>query len=121
MRHHCAAVLRVHFTLTYVSHDSWGPSAGGSSVGSQLVANGGDDEGLFRAAVLSCGSLVPTGDLSNQQRFFDVVSAGAGCAGAVDKLGCLRGVPAENLTAAAAAIPDLFDYPVRVIVSPERL
>ena len=84
-----------------------------------MVANGGDDEGLFRAAVLSCGSLVPTGDLSNQQRFFDIVLAGTGCSGAVDKLGCLRAVPAANLTAAAAAIPNLFDYPVRVMVVPE--
>ncbi|PIL25483.1 hypothetical protein GSI_13373 [Ganoderma sinense ZZ0214-1] len=89
----------------------WGPSAGGSSVGSQLVANGGDDEGLFRAAVLSCGSLVPTGDLSEQQRSFDIVVEGTGCSGAADKLECLRGVPAENLTTAAAAIPNVFDYP----------
>ncbi|KAM5544420.1 hypothetical protein V8D89_002080, partial [Ganoderma adspersum] len=92
----------------------WGPSAGGSSIGSQLVANGGDDKGLFRAAVLSCGSLLPTRDLSNQQRFFDIIVTSTGCSGAADKLGCLRAMPAENLTAAAAAIPNLFDYPVHV-------
>nr|VWO96436.1 Carboxylic ester hydrolase (EC [Ganoderma boninense] len=88
----------------------WGPSAGGLSVGSQLVANGGNNEGLFHAAVLSCGTLLSTGDTSNQQRFFDSVVADTGCADAGDKLECLRRVPAESLAAAAATIPNIFDY-----------
>ncbi|KAM5544126.1 hypothetical protein V8D89_002175 [Ganoderma adspersum] len=88
----------------------WGPSAGGLSVGSPLVANGGDKDGLFRAAVLSCGSLLPTGDISNQQPFFDSIAADAGCADSADKLECLRGILAENLTATAAAIPSFFGY-----------
>ena len=94
---------------------SWGPSAGGLSVGSQLVANGGDSEGLFRAALLSCGSLLPTGDISDQQPSFDSVVTHVGCGNAIDKLNCLRGVPAENLTTAAALISNinLFSYGVR--------
>ncbi|PIL25455.1 hypothetical protein GSI_13345 [Ganoderma sinense ZZ0214-1] len=89
----------------------WGPSAGGLSVGSHLVANDGDNEGLFRGAVLSCGTLLPTGDISDQQRFFDGIAADTGCATATDKLACLRIVPAENLTASAASIPNILDYP----------
>ena len=96
---------------------SWGPSAGGLSVGSHLVANGGNNEGLFRAAVLSCGFLLPTGDISFQQPFFDSIAAYSGCAGARDKLGCLRGIPAENLTAAAASLPSFFGYKVRFCFS----
>ena len=82
------------------------------SVGSQLAANGGDNEGLFRAAVLSCGSLLPTGDVSTQQRTFDSTVAHVGCANAVDKLECLRGVPAEDLNAAATPVPNIFGYKV---------
>ena len=85
------------------------------SVGSHLVANGGDHEGLFRAAVLFCGSLLPTGDISRQQSTFDSTVALAGCAGAKDKLECLRGIPAENLTAASAPVRNLFDYEVCVV------
>ncbi|KAM5544433.1 hypothetical protein V8D89_002093 [Ganoderma adspersum] len=86
----------------------WGPSAGGFSVGAQLVANGGDTEGLFRAAVLSCGTLLPTGDVSTLQSSFDSVAAQAGCASAADKLECLRGLPVENFTAAAASVTGFF-------------
>ncbi|KAM5544406.1 hypothetical protein V8D89_002066 [Ganoderma adspersum] len=88
----------------------WGCSAGGMSVGAQLVANGGDNEGLFRAAVLSCGSLLPTGDISGQQLTFDSTVAYVGCADAMDKLECLRGVPADNLNAAATPVPNIFGY-----------
>ena len=109
-----ATALHSTLTLSNVVY-SWGPSAGGLSVGSQLVANGGDSEGLFRSAVLSCGSLLPTGDISDQQPSFDSVVAHIGCGNAIDKLNCLRGVPAENLTTAAALIPNinLFSYGVR--------
>ena len=88
-------------------------------MGSHLVANGGDNEGLFRAAVLSCGFLLPTGDISLQQPFFDSVAAYSGCAGARDKLGCLRRIPAENLTAAAASLPSFFGYKVRSYIAQE--
>ena len=87
---------------------SWGPSAGGFSVGAHLVANGGDNEGLFRAAVLSCGSLLPTGDMSTLQPSFDGVVAHAGCTAAEDKLQCLRGLPVENFTAAGASVTSFF-------------
>ena len=82
------------------------------SVAAHLFANGGDNEGLFRAAVLSCGSLLPTGDMSSQQRTFDSTIAHVGCADAVDKLECLRRVPAEDLNAAATPVPNIFGYQV---------
>lgn len=36
----------------------WGESAGAYSVGAHLVANGGDNEGLFRAAIMESGNAV---------------------------------------------------------------
>ena len=81
-------------------------------MGSQLVANGGDNEGLFRAAVLSCGFQLPTGDISAQQPYFDSVVASVGCTTYEDKLDCLRTVPAENVTAAVASLPNFFGYNV---------
>ncbi|KAM5544412.1 hypothetical protein V8D89_002072 [Ganoderma adspersum] len=88
----------------------WGPSAGGMSVAAHLFANGGDNEGLFRAGIMFGGFTLPTGDISKQQPTFDALVARAGCTGAADKLECLRKIPAEDFTAAAAPTPVAFDY-----------
>ena len=107
---HTLHLLPSHLAYT----GSWGPSAGGFSVGAHMVTNGGDNEGLFRAAVLSCGSLLPTGDMSTLQPSFDSIVAHAGCAAAEDKLRCLRGLPVENFTAAAASVTSFFGDGVSV-------
>lgn len=57
---------------------------------------------------MSCGTLLPTGDISIVQPTFDGVVAYAGCAATEDKLECLRGVPVENFTAAAASVSSFF-------------
>ncbi|PIL26978.1 hypothetical protein GSI_10116 [Ganoderma sinense ZZ0214-1] len=66
-----------------------------------MVTNHRNTEGLFRAAIMSAGSPLPTGDIEELQ-----------CGGTSDTLVCLRQVsgPADNLTAAAAALPNLFSY-----------
>ena len=43
---------------------SWGQSAGSVSVSLQMVTNGGDTEGLFRAAFMQSGSPPPTTDIT---------------------------------------------------------
>ncbi len=43
---------------------SWGESAGSVSVSLQMLANGGDTEGLFRAAFMQSGSPTPTVDIT---------------------------------------------------------
>ncbi|KAL1942493.1 hypothetical protein VTO73DRAFT_6095 [Trametes versicolor] len=88
-----------------------GPSAGAISIGLQMVTNGGDNEGLFRGAIMHAGSPLPTGDIETLQPFYDAVVEHAGCAAAEDTLACLRHVPADTLLTAAAAVPNLFDYP----------
>ena len=43
----------------------WGESAGAISVALQMLTNGGDPEGLFRAAFMNSGSPVPTGPVED--------------------------------------------------------
>ena len=44
---------------------SWGQSAGAISVGLHMLANGGDTEGLFRAAFMQSGAPTPVGDITH--------------------------------------------------------
>ncbi|RPD58843.1 carotenoid ester lipase precursor [Lentinus tigrinus ALCF2SS1-7] len=88
----------------------WGSSSGAISSSLQMVTNGGNNEGLFRGAIMNAGSPIPTGDITELQQFYDQIVAHAGCANATDTLDCLRKIPAANLTAAAATVPNLFDY-----------
>ncbi len=88
----------------------WGPSSGAISSALQMVTNKGDSEGLFRGAIMSAGSPVPTDDIEELQPFYDQIVGAVGCGGTHDTLGCLRQVPAANLTAAAGTIPNLFGY-----------
>ncbi|KAI0681836.1 carotenoid ester lipase precursor [Earliella scabrosa] len=89
----------------------WGPSSGAISCALQMLTNDGNTEGLFRGAIMNAGSPIPTGDISNQQPYYDTIVEHAGCANATDTLQCLREVPTDSLLAAAATLPNLFEYP----------
>ncbi|KAI0373606.1 alpha/beta-hydrolase [Pilatotrama ljubarskyi] len=89
----------------------WGTSAGSISVALQMITNGGNNEGLFRGAIMNSGSAPPTGDIELVQSAYDTVVENAGCAGTEDTLECLRNVPTDTLLAASADVPNLFDYP----------
>ncbi|KAI0763847.1 carotenoid ester lipase precursor [Trametes elegans] len=80
----------------------WGESAGSQAVAFQMLANGADAAGLFRAAWMESGSALPSGDGSKLQPAFDFVAAQTGCAGrpGADVLECLRGVSADAIAAA---------------------
>ena len=75
-----------------------------------MVTNHGNTEALFRGAIMSAGSPLPTGDIKELQPVYDQIVDATGCSGASDTLACLRQVPADNLTAAAATAPNLFSY-----------
>ncbi|KIJ08820.1 hypothetical protein PAXINDRAFT_102436 [Paxillus involutus ATCC 200175] len=49
----------------------WGESSGAISVALQTVTNGGDPDGLFRAAFIQIGSPIPVGDITHGQRYYD--------------------------------------------------
>ena len=57
-------VSGVTLTRTPLTPLSWGESAGSISVSLQMVTNGGDTEGLFRAAFMESGSPLATSDIT---------------------------------------------------------
>ncbi|KAK4120148.1 carboxylesterase family protein [Parathielavia appendiculata] len=81
----------------------WGESAGAYSVGAHLVANRGNHEGLFRAAILNSGNAVgpPWNGTDWHQPMYDRIVSKAGCANSLDTLQCLREVPFKSLYAVA--------------------
>ncbi|KAF9552481.1 alpha/beta-hydrolase [Agrocybe pediades] len=75
------------------------------SVSLHLVANGGNNEGLFRAAVMQSGSLPQYGDITEGQPLYDTIVQETGCSGSSDTLQCLRDLPFAILKAAIDKSP----------------
>ena len=90
----------------------WGESAGSQAVLFQMITNGGDTEGLFRAGWMESGSALPTRDFSKLQPTFDFIVAETGCSAAHGPLACLREVPAEVITAAMDKTPTFLSFQV---------
>ncbi|KIY52398.1 alpha/beta-hydrolase [Fistulina hepatica ATCC 64428] len=88
----------------------WGESAGAISAALHMITNGGDTEGLFRAAFMQSGAPVPVGDITKGQKYYDQIVEETGCSGASDTLECLRGVSYDTLTDAMNNSPFVFDY-----------
>ncbi|KAJ7289382.1 Alpha/Beta hydrolase protein [Mycena rebaudengoi] len=88
----------------------WGESAGAISVALQMLTNGGDTEGLFRAGYMQSGSPVPVGPIENGQKYYDALVEQAGCTGTPDTLACLRTVPYEKLKHAQDVSPFFLSY-----------
>lgn len=95
----------------------WGESAGSQSVAFQMLTNGGNTEGLFRAGWMESGSALPSGDFSKLQPTFDFIASEAGCASANDVLDCLRQAPADAITAAMNRTPTFLGFQVRGALS----
>ena len=79
-----------------------------------MQANGGDTEGLFRAAFMESGALIPTGTVDNpyEQSNYDQIVRDSGCSNATDTLACLRMVPADVLKAAMDKTPSFVGFRV---------
>ncbi|KAI0628196.1 carotenoid ester lipase [Trametes polyzona] len=88
----------------------WGESAGAWSVTLQMTANGGDTEGLFRAAWMQSGSTLPTRSIRDLQPTFDFIASQVGCGSSTGVLDCLRGVLAESITAAVDKTQTIFTF-----------
>ena len=84
------------------------------SVALQMLTNDGNTEGLFRGAIMSSGSLLPTGKIEDLQDTYDAVVAHVGCSGATDTLACLRTVSVESLLDAANNTPGVTAFGVCV-------
>ncbi|KAF3939760.1 Acetylcholinesterase [Dactylella cylindrospora] len=78
----------------------FGESAGGMSIGLQMIAYGGRDEGLFSGAVMQSGAPVyftKTISPESVQPVVDEMVAEVGCADAADAMECLRSVEVGKL------------------------
>lgn len=79
-----------------------GESAGANSVGTHLIAYGGRDDGLFRAAIAESGAPTPLSYYINASAWepnYQQIIQLAGCSNASDSLACLRTLPTEQLSA----------------------
>ncbi|KAJ6478673.1 carotenoid ester lipase precursor [Mycena vulgaris] len=88
----------------------WGESAGAISTSLQMVTNGGNNEGLFRAAIMDSGAPLWVGDITHGQQYYDQIVKDVGCERSRDTLDCLRNAPFETLMSATNSTPNLFVY-----------
>ncbi|KAJ5341559.1 hypothetical protein N7541_010683 [Penicillium brevicompactum] len=81
----------------------WGESAGAYSVGIHLVTNNGNNEGLFRAAIMDSGNAIgpPYNGTEWHQPMYDRIVERAGCTESSNTLQCLRELPYTTLYNAA--------------------
>ncbi|RDW60637.1 carboxylic ester hydrolase-37 [Coleophoma cylindrospora] len=87
-----------------------GESAGSWAVTAHLVANGGDNEGLFHGAVGISGGPVKVEGPGRQQGMFDDMVNYVGCGNATDKIACLRMAPYDLIYAHAQTVNFLLGY-----------
>jgi len=88
----------------------WGESAGAISVALHMLVNKGDQEGLFRGAIMQSGGPIPVGDIEHGQEHYDQLVKNAGCDTSVDTLECLRTAPYARFKYAIDLSPDFFAY-----------
>ncbi|KAH9475726.1 Lipase 1 [Psilocybe cubensis] len=88
----------------------WGESAGALSVGTHLIINDGNPEGLFHAAVMQSGSPYLMLDIADKQPIFDQLVANSGCTGSPDPIACMRAVPFDQFSTAMNLSPNLFSF-----------
>jgi acetylcholinesterase len=79
-----------------------------------MLVNNGDQEGLFRGAVMQSGGPIPVGDIENGQQYYDTLVKNAACDKSPDTLECLRNVPYARLKYAMDISPNFFAYQVIV-------
>ncbi|KAK4496750.1 hypothetical protein PRZ48_012733 [Zasmidium cellare] len=88
----------------------FGESAGSVSVATQMVLNGGDNEGLFRAAIMASGGILKLQDYHRGQETFDFIAQKSGCGAATDKIACLRTADYNLIYNAVQQVPNFFSY-----------
>ncbi|KAI9450245.1 carotenoid ester lipase precursor [Russula earlei] len=88
----------------------WGESAGAISVSLHMLMNNGNQEGLFRGAVMQSGGPIPVGDIEHGQQYYDFMVQKTGCSAANNTLDCLRRVPYSTFKRAMDESPNFFAY-----------
>lgn len=93
----------------------FGESAGSMSIAIQMLLNGGDNEGLFRGAIMASGGPAKFQDYHHAQGTFEFVANAVGCGISPDKLGCLRSVDYNDLLNAVNQLPNFLSYESTVV------
>ncbi len=78
-----------------------------------MLTNNGNQNGLFRGAIMQSGGPIPVGDIENGQRYYDHMVEKTGCSKSTDTLDCLRKVPYTTFKKAMDDSPNFFAYQVR--------
>ncbi|KAE9392634.1 alpha/beta-hydrolase [Gymnopus androsaceus JB14] len=86
----------------------WGESAGAGGIMFHLIANGGDQEGLFHAAMGDSVSLsyMPDCDSDYHSDIFALFAGFAGCSSSSDVMACLLAADADTLVSAGTQTVD---------------
>lgn len=85
-----------------------GESAGATSVGYQILAYGGNNENLFRSAIMESGSVfspVKIVGVEFYQPIYDALLKKVNCASSSSSLECLRALPSSTLQATLSQAP----------------
>jgi carboxylesterase type B len=82
-----------------------------------MLTNNGNQEGLFRAAVMQSGGPIPVGDIEKGQKYYDHMVKETGCSRQPDTLECLRKVPYGSFKRAMDLSPSFFSYQVRAYLT----
>ncbi len=77
-----------------------------------MLLNNGNNEGLFRGAVMQSGGPIPVGDIEHGQKYYDFMVEETGCSHQSDTLDCLRKVPYTTYKKAMDKSPNFFAYQV---------
>ncbi|PPR02364.1 hypothetical protein CVT24_011708 [Panaeolus cyanescens] len=96
----------------------WGQSSGAISTTLQMITNNGNNEGLFRAAILQSGAPLPVGNITKgpNQSFYDLIVSETGCSTSANTLDCLRNLPFSKLKTVVDRTPNFFSYPSLALV-----
>ncbi len=109
----CQSDFSIALEHVLIRYDSWGESAGAISVALHMVVNKGDQEGLFRGAIMQSGGPIPVGDIEHGQRYYDALVKNTACDKSPDTLECLRNVSYARFKYAMDISPDFFAYQVK--------
>ncbi|KAF5392870.1 hypothetical protein D9757_000867 [Collybiopsis confluens] len=84
----------------------WGESAGAGATMFHLIANGGDQKGLFRASMGDSASLsfMPDFDSDYMNNVFDLFANFAGCSKSSNVMDCLNNVNSSTLASAGTRL-----------------
>ena len=86
-----------------------------------MLTNRGNQEGLFRGAIMQSGGPIPVGDIENGQQYYDFMVERTDCSNAADTLDCLRKVPYATFKKAMDESSSFFSYQARVYSVPPLL